>query len=144
MFDAQPVLVQDPENQRHARDDTNHAAASALREEERNDHRHDDTDDRACVSQTRAPAYHHGEHWNQVAKVLEVIEKRVPTAELPASPRCGPTLLAQVVDHLEDVEVARDGEVQHAEQEAGDGKREVSVDRELLRRRANQHGGYSP
>ena len=68
-----------------------------------------------------------------------MIEKRVPTAELPASPRRGPTLLAQVMDHLEDVEVAWNRKVQHAEHEARDGEREVSVDRELLRHRADQY-----
>ena len=87
---------------------------------------------------------HDRQHRQQVAKVLQVIEKRIPTTQLPASPRRGPTFLAQVMDHLKHVEVARNGIVQHADEETCDRQREVSVDGKLLRDGADHHLRNSP
>src|SRR6185503_9438357 len=72
------------------------------------------------------------------------IDEGIPTAQLSASPGRDPTLLAEVMDHLEHVEVARNGEVQHAEEEACDGERKVRVDRKLLRDGGDQHFGQLP
>src|SRR5688572_32270036 len=108
MLHAQLSLVQDPQHQRHARHHTDDSPAAALREKQRHHDRQRDADKRAHVSQTDTSADYDGENRQQVTEVLQVVQKRVPTTKLPASPRRGPTLLAHVISHLKYVEVARD------------------------------------
>src|ERR1041384_7177881 len=144
MFDTQVLLVQHPENQSHAADHADNSPASTLRKKKRYHHRQDDTDQCAHVAHSQTASNHDCQNRKQVSEVLQVIEERVPTAELPASPWSRPTFLAQVVDHLNGIEVARQREVQHADNETGDREREVSIDRELLRNGADQNSRRPP
>src|SRR5437868_11830222 len=105
MFDAQLSLVEYPEDQRHSGDHSDNSTTAALRQKQRDHDRHCDADDRACVAHAGAPDNHDCENGQQVPEVLQVIEKRVPTTELSSSPRRGPAFLAEIVDHLEHVEV---------------------------------------
>src|ERR1700752_847786 len=128
MLDAQSLLVQHVKNQSHSTDDTDSAAAAALRKKERHHHRQTDTNQCADIAHSQPAANHNSECGKQIAEVLQVIEKCVPATQLSPSPRSGPTFLAEIVDHLKNVEVTWHCEVQHANEETGEGECQVGVD----------------